>query len=222
MGFKPKRHLLASLAADKIAALLPHLKVLELPQETVLFETGDTIETVYFPLSGVVSVVVDLAAGVYPTMPFGFGYGLHRFSLSVGGAARRRDCRRSLHRGVEGEPAEPIWPTPLRSFWKPLSRSALEKLCSLPGFKLRASHQPFHCRRDPYRARPAESATVNGTSSSRRRIASSTLRSRGLWLPISLKVGVKLVGCCGRFQQIRPRNSRCSYPRLEVVQIRQQ
>jgi CRP-like cAMP-binding protein len=56
-------HLLASLAADKIAALLPHLKVLELPQETVLFETGDTIETVYFPLRGVVSVVVDLAAG---------------------------------------------------------------------------------------------------------------------------------------------------------------
>jgi CRP-like cAMP-binding protein len=53
-------HLLASLAADKIAALLPHLKV---PQETVLFETGDTIETVYFPLRGVVSVVVDLAAG---------------------------------------------------------------------------------------------------------------------------------------------------------------
>jgi CRP-like cAMP-binding protein len=32
----------------------------KLPQETVLFETGDTIKTVYFPLSGVVSVVVDL------------------------------------------------------------------------------------------------------------------------------------------------------------------
>ena len=56
-------HLLASLAPEKIAALLPHLKAVELPQETVLFETGDTIETVYFPLSGVVSVVVDLAAG---------------------------------------------------------------------------------------------------------------------------------------------------------------
>lgn len=56
-------HLLASLGSDKIAALLPHLKVLELPQETVLFETGDTIKSVYFPLRGVVSVVVDLAAG---------------------------------------------------------------------------------------------------------------------------------------------------------------
>jgi CRP-like cAMP-binding protein len=56
-------HLLASLGAENTAALLPHLKVLDLPQETVLFETGDTIETVYFPLSGVVSVVVDLANG---------------------------------------------------------------------------------------------------------------------------------------------------------------
>ena len=56
-------HPLASLAAEKRAALLPHLKVFELPQETVLFETGDTIETVYFPLRGVISVVVDLATG---------------------------------------------------------------------------------------------------------------------------------------------------------------
>jgi CRP-like cAMP-binding protein len=55
--------LLASLDGDKIAALQPHLKVLDLPQETVLFETGDTIKTVFFPLSGVVSVVVDLATG---------------------------------------------------------------------------------------------------------------------------------------------------------------
>jgi CRP-like cAMP-binding protein len=56
-------HLLASLGAEKTAALLPHRKVLDLPPDTVLFETGDTIETVYFPLSGVVSVVVDLANG---------------------------------------------------------------------------------------------------------------------------------------------------------------
>jgi CRP-like cAMP-binding protein len=56
-------YLLASLAAEKIAALMPHLKIVELPPETVLFETGDTIKTVYFPLSGVVSVVVDLATG---------------------------------------------------------------------------------------------------------------------------------------------------------------
>jgi CRP-like cAMP-binding protein len=55
--------LLASLGADKIAGLLPRIKVLELPQETVLFETGDTIKTVYFPVGGLVSIVVDLATG---------------------------------------------------------------------------------------------------------------------------------------------------------------
>jgi len=61
--------LLASLDKDKIAALQPHLKVLELPVETVLFETGDTIKTVYFSLRGVVSVVVDLATGEMIDLP---------------------------------------------------------------------------------------------------------------------------------------------------------
>jgi hypothetical protein len=42
-------HLLASLGADELAALLPHLKAVDLPQETVLFESGDAIKTVYFP-----------------------------------------------------------------------------------------------------------------------------------------------------------------------------
>jgi CRP-like cAMP-binding protein len=56
-------HLLASLHADKMAALLPHLKVVELPQETVLYESGDTIKVVYFPHQGVISLVVDLASG---------------------------------------------------------------------------------------------------------------------------------------------------------------
>jgi CRP-like cAMP-binding protein len=56
-------HFLASLAADDRSALLPHLKAFDLPQETVLYETGDTISAIYFPLAGVVSLVVDLASG---------------------------------------------------------------------------------------------------------------------------------------------------------------
>jgi CRP-like cAMP-binding protein len=55
--------LLASLRPDKMAALLPHLRFVELPQETVLYESGDTIGAVYFPHDGVVSLVVDLASG---------------------------------------------------------------------------------------------------------------------------------------------------------------
>ena len=46
-----------------MAALVPHLRVVELPQETVLFEAGDTIKAIYFPHQGIVSIVVDLASG---------------------------------------------------------------------------------------------------------------------------------------------------------------
>lgn len=56
-------HLLAHLGADELAALLPHLKPVELSQETVFFESGDAIRTVYFPHNALISLVVDLAAG---------------------------------------------------------------------------------------------------------------------------------------------------------------
>ena len=36
-------HLLASLDVNELEALLPHLKAVELPQETVFFESGDAI-----------------------------------------------------------------------------------------------------------------------------------------------------------------------------------
>jgi hypothetical protein len=39
--------LLASLRAEELAGLLPYLKVVELPQETVLYESEDTIQAVY-------------------------------------------------------------------------------------------------------------------------------------------------------------------------------
>jgi CRP-like cAMP-binding protein len=55
--------LLASLPPENMAALVPHLRVVQLPQETVLFEAGDTIKGIYFPHTGIVSIVVDLASG---------------------------------------------------------------------------------------------------------------------------------------------------------------
>lgn len=56
-------HLLASLGADELAALLPHLEAVDLPQETVFFERGDAIKAVYFPHDALISLVVDIAAG---------------------------------------------------------------------------------------------------------------------------------------------------------------
>src|SRR3954470_22651579 len=54
---------LASLPASDIAALRPHLKATHLQQKTVLYEAGDTINSVYFPISAVVSLVVTLTTG---------------------------------------------------------------------------------------------------------------------------------------------------------------
>lgn len=54
---------LASLPEADYEAVRPHLKSVELPQSMVLFDIGTPIHQVYFPHSGVVSIVVDLASG---------------------------------------------------------------------------------------------------------------------------------------------------------------
>jgi CRP-like cAMP-binding protein len=54
---------LACLPAPDIDLLLPHLRAVDLPQETVLFEAGDAISNVFFPHAGIVSLVVNLATG---------------------------------------------------------------------------------------------------------------------------------------------------------------
>jgi CRP-like cAMP-binding protein len=54
---------LNSLAAADVDSLLPHLRFMELPQEMVLYEASSTINRVFFPHAGVVSLVVELASG---------------------------------------------------------------------------------------------------------------------------------------------------------------
>jgi CRP-like cAMP-binding protein len=55
--------ILSSLSASDAAALRPHLKATHLQQKTVLYEAGDTINMVYFPIGAVVSLVVTFASG---------------------------------------------------------------------------------------------------------------------------------------------------------------
>ena len=55
--------LLASLPPADFEWLRPHLKPFELVHEDLLFDAGDTLDWVYFPQSGVISLVVDLADG---------------------------------------------------------------------------------------------------------------------------------------------------------------
>ena len=60
---QPSNSLLNSLPAADFAVLRPHLKSVDLVQGDILFDIGDPIHQVYFPLSGIVSLVVSLATG---------------------------------------------------------------------------------------------------------------------------------------------------------------
>ncbi len=59
----PSNNVLASLPAPDLDLLLPHLRFVDLPQETVLFEAGGTIRRIFFPHGGIVSLVVELTSG---------------------------------------------------------------------------------------------------------------------------------------------------------------
>jgi CRP-like cAMP-binding protein len=56
-------HFLQSLSRGDFELLRPHLREVKLPHSDVLFEAGGVIERIYFPLNGVVSLVVALAGG---------------------------------------------------------------------------------------------------------------------------------------------------------------
>jgi CRP-like cAMP-binding protein len=56
-------HLLASLVPADFDLLRPHLKPTELKNETILYEAGDPVDRVYFPHSGIISLVVELSGG---------------------------------------------------------------------------------------------------------------------------------------------------------------
>jgi CRP-like cAMP-binding protein len=55
--------LLAGLDTEALALLRPHLKPVALAQKSVLHEAGDRIDHVYFPLSGMVSMLAVLENG---------------------------------------------------------------------------------------------------------------------------------------------------------------
>jgi CRP-like cAMP-binding protein len=55
--------ILASLPESDAASIRQHLRLINLPQKTVLFEAGTTINAVYFPINAVISLVITLEAG---------------------------------------------------------------------------------------------------------------------------------------------------------------
>jgi CRP-like cAMP-binding protein len=82
--------LLAALPRTDFQFLAPHLTALQLAQGTVLYEPGDEVDEVYFPLSGMVSLVVVMRDGkAIETATVGregavgamAGLGLHTFGV---------------------------------------------------------------------------------------------------------------------------------------------
>nr|WP_312015586.1 Crp/Fnr family transcriptional regulator [Bradyrhizobium liaoningense] len=56
-------HLLAALPAPDLDLLLPDLETVALDQDAVLSRTGDQIDHVFFPHSGAISLMIDMADG---------------------------------------------------------------------------------------------------------------------------------------------------------------
>jgi cAMP-binding proteins - catabolite gene activator and regulatory subunit of cAMP-dependent protein kinases len=55
--------ILAALPAKEYARMLPHLEHISMPRGTILYNPNDTIEDVYFPNTGIVSLVTHMQEG---------------------------------------------------------------------------------------------------------------------------------------------------------------
>ncbi len=78
--------LLMSLPAEEREVLFASLRSTVLPAKAVLFEPGDTIESVYFPLDGVIALVSPLADGNVVEVATIGNEGIFGVPLSAGGS----------------------------------------------------------------------------------------------------------------------------------------
>ncbi|MBC7983550.1 MAG: helix-turn-helix domain-containing protein, partial [Candidatus Obscuribacterales bacterium] len=78
-------HLLAALPVDAQARLLPHLQLTSLPFGKVLYESGDTLRYVYFPVDSIVSLLYEMDNGESSEFAVVGNEGLIGVSLFMGG-----------------------------------------------------------------------------------------------------------------------------------------
>jgi len=58
-----QNHLLNALPEEALEKLQPHLKLIDLPLGKVLYESGDTLQRVYFPTDSIVSLLYVMESG---------------------------------------------------------------------------------------------------------------------------------------------------------------
>jgi CRP-like cAMP-binding protein len=56
-------HFLCSLSPHDAALIEPHLRPVHLPRKTIFYNAEDILERVYFPYSGIISIVVAMSGG---------------------------------------------------------------------------------------------------------------------------------------------------------------
>jgi CRP-like cAMP-binding protein len=61
----PPNHFLASLSAHDRNLLQPHLKPLQVPRGSAIYRADDIIPYVYFPHTGIMSIIVGVSSGQY-------------------------------------------------------------------------------------------------------------------------------------------------------------
>lgn len=80
-----QNHLLAALPAEVYQRLLPHLEYSELPLGKVLYESGDTLRYVYFPIDCIVSLLYVMQDGASAEISVVGNEGLIGVALFMGG-----------------------------------------------------------------------------------------------------------------------------------------
>jgi CRP-like cAMP-binding protein len=63
LSLSKRNSFLSSLDLDVLSLLAPHMKNVALPIGMLVAEAGETIGAVYFPISGIISLVVELEGG---------------------------------------------------------------------------------------------------------------------------------------------------------------
>jgi CRP-like cAMP-binding protein len=80
-----QNHLLAALSAAERERLYPHLQLVPMPLGKVLYESGDVLRHVYFPIDSIVSLLYVLADGASAEISVVGNEGLIGIALFMGG-----------------------------------------------------------------------------------------------------------------------------------------
>ena len=83
---KPQQnHLLAALPAEVQSRLLPNLELIDMPYGMVLYESGDTMRHVYFPVDAIVSLLYVMENGASAEVSVVGNEGFVGMALLMGG-----------------------------------------------------------------------------------------------------------------------------------------